>query len=961
MLLSASRFLTNLYLILYSKLGQVLATKRFLLGYLRKQERVLSRLEDKAAKLDSVQNAAENGINELVEEIKQCADQMEHLRHQVQDDAHQQQSLASQTAQIRGSVSRLELDRDSLAKNLITAKKQRDEISIDKDMGILKELENKKAVVQSSMTMTELKQTSDSLDKTQKSMELALARHEEIRVEYNLPVGHPRVFPTLEMGHFQDLLEKEMQATGTEEKSKLALISEMAKHRSEMICLRIQVSTLEQEKQQNISQLEEDQKICLDLSEKESFQKQASAEVVARLEELRAAHKVRMTEDRNKNAQAEERNFAIRQQVDKLEKHLEIARRRYAEKQDGIATCKQTRGKIVSEANESIEEGQKAILALKKEMKDLAKLDSTEDPPPSDKDYNQLAENIVAGEQVSPSQLASIRIIAHICAFSFSDNPSLEMIEVVHDPKLTVKEQLKRDFSSILRECDKRVESAKKMRKDLDEASRREGQERHELKRRMEKERQRKEETRRRRENRLEAQKAVESSKTGLSVKDKSRKEEGRRKEKIERSGRDESKERTDDGPGKLEHANRKDEGRRKDKAERRERDKSKDRKVELSERNEQGDRHKAKSDKSKDKMNARKEKDKQSTRDKSKEPKERDRRTEKADRSGRSKSRERNESERRKENTEQEQPKEKADSRRSEEDKRERQGRETGHSGDDKKRAHGSDQAKSSSSSSKAKKQDGGYHTEVKPCRDPDAIPEAEQELDIVALSAAKPRNLLTTFSQSSETPEEWKAVPSSQKKVTWQADQDDAATQKTQEGGDKKIKKTFRGGSISITSSRLSAKATTAKSSKPDRQVKSKEKRTFGEKKARRHYDAKKPSHASSGRIAASTATDSLLSLDGAEKKKSSRSSSSGNAAKDSKRRAPANDDRKSRSKRSGSSKTDKTSMKRSHQSSGISSGEQRAQKRRRNGATAGNTKPASSKSTGAQSFGTDVAFSF
>ena len=61
------------------------------------------------------------------------------------------------------------------------------------------------------------------------------------------------------------------------------------------------------------------------------------------------------------------------------------------------------------------------------------------------------------------------------------------------------------------------------------------------------------------------------------------------------------------------------------------------------------------------------------------------------------------------------------------------------------------------------------------------DTTEQTEPELAVVALSAAKPRNLLTTFSQSSETPEAWKATPSSQKKVTWQADHRNSTTQKT------------------------------------------------------------------------------------------------------------------------------------------------------------------------------------
>lgn len=539
------------------------------------------------------------------------------------------------------------------------------------------------------------------------------------------------------------------------------------------------------------------------------------------------------------------------------------------------------------------------------------------------------------------------------------DNPSLEIVEVVHDPELTAKEQLKRDFSTVLKECDKRVESAKKMRRELDEAARRDSQERQEMQRRMEKERQRKEETRRRRESRLEAQKAVDSSKAGLSAKCKSRKEEDYLK-----SDRDKSEQRKDGRKDNPELVSRMDESRVDGHGERRDRDKSKQRKVERSERsegilrNEKGGR----SDRSKSKDNLDDHNEKHKVRDVSKKPKGRDRRTDKADHSRRSKSKERNESDRHRKKAEQEQVQGKMETHPSDQ----RSGRHVREKGvSDKNEAKGGVGLQSNGSSTNMKKRDGEYHTEGKACRDDsEVILEAGQEFDMAALSAAKPRNLLTTFSESSDTPEAWKSVPSSQKKVTWQEDREDIATKESEDDrANKSSKKTFRGGSIfhpKYTSSRLSAKAAAKISSQTDREAKSKkEKRTFGENKIRRHFDTKKSTHSSSGRNTTSSATTSLVSL-GDGKKKSSRSKTD-SGGKEFKRHVHADDGGKSRSKPSASSKTGKTSMKRSRQSPGISSGEQRAHKRRRNGATAVNAKSFSSKSAAAQSFGEDVAFSF
>jgi len=493
------------------------------------------------------------------------------------------------------------------------------------------------------------------------------------------------------------------------------------------------------------------------------------------------------------------------------------------------------------------------------------------------------------------------------------------------------------------------------MRRDLDEAARQESQERNELQLLKEKERRRKDETRRRRESRMEAQKTVDSSKTSLHSTDKSRTKESRRSNNIERSGRSRSKDYIEIRRDKR--SDRKGETHHKDIANGLERARSEKRKGEF---NDNGDCRKEKSADPKNKRDDRIGKHSSSSRRKTEE-------TTEHDRAGRSKSKEWKENGLRTESSRQEKPKIKTNKDTTVE-KAERFGQEFGPSNDKKERSDRNSRVKSSILSVKTTKQDEEFHTEQKLGRDLATITETEKELDCVAVSAAKPRNLLSTFSQSSDTPGDCKAVPSSQKKVTWEEDRNGPTSRKRSgEGRDKKTKKTFRGGSISHPKSTISTAllsesidAPTKKRIKPKHEARSKEKRTFGENKSRRHFVAKKPSHASSGRTESSSTTDSRLSRDCTEKK-SFRSSSSANPEKQSKTQAPVSDGERSRSKQSVGSKTDKTALKRSQQSSGISSGEQRAHKRRRNGATSGNAKAVSSKSVGAQSFGTDVAFSF
>lgn len=387
-------------LIRNSKLQRVVATKKFLVSYLQKQGSILSRLEGKASELQLLQNNADSYIYELKKDINRTKDQVQLLYRKVQDDTHRRVSLSSQATHLRSCISRLELDHHSRAKDLVAIKKRRDEVIIDENqmLGVLYELESKIATAKDSKASVELKQTLDLLDETHKSMEQALARHEDVRTKYSLNVMNVRALLSFDMSHFQDLLDKELEATGAEEESKLALISEMAKHRSEIISLLKQASTTEHEKQRFVYQVQEDQKIQLSLSRKESLQEQALAKVAARLHELRAAHKVRMTETKTKNAWMTERNLVIQEEVFRMEQRLEFAGRRRAEKQDNIDASKRAQREVLSEANGTIEKSQKAMLALEKEMKSLARLDCAEASVLSDQDYAQLAEDIIAGE-----------------------------------------------------------------------------------------------------------------------------------------------------------------------------------------------------------------------------------------------------------------------------------------------------------------------------------------------------------------------------------------------------------------------------------------------------------------------------------------------------------------------------------------------------------------------------------
>lgn len=447
---------------------------------------------------------------------------------------------------------------------------------------------------------------------------------------------------------------------------------------------------------------------------------------------------------------------------------------------------------------------------------------------------------------------------------------------------MTYKEHGKQVLAPLIKELQAKLHSAKKMRKELDEASRQQKKERHDMRRKAAEEQWKREETRRLREQRLEAENEKKSDKS-------------RRRDKSDGVVRDAPKEASEVG-------------RRQEKSGSSKRDTSKERKPDQ-----------------------RKESSTHTDPGMSKESKDPDRSKRKANR---------------------------------DEDTAQKHS----HLGKDKTTVSSRDTVEEPSlSKSQTPETKPGHNSTNKSVGeesimgkdDPvDLGPQLASgyELHIAAFSAPKPRNLLSTFSQSSKMVDDaFLAVPSSQKKVRWQEDEDKQAVENdvtVSKPEERKPKKAFGGSSFArSSSSRSKAQSSKSSSSRSDRNAAAtkskkstrenkdrtrKEPRAFGESRARKRYGT----------------SDSLALVEDGHKKLS-KTGTSRNPGKEPKRRPHDGDKSKSRSKRPANSKTEKVSSKRQHETTSNHAAEQKTHKRRRN--------VGPSKSTGAKSFGEDVGFGF
>ena len=394
-----------------------MATKRVLLGYQRKQERVITLLASKVEKLNFLRQTEDDRIRQEEEHLQSLKEQAEQLRRQVQDESHQHQSLASQVAYLRGTVSKLELDRGNLAKDVATAKKNQDEVvrSIQefesKHAQVLQALEDQnttKTTIVATM-LAELKQASQSRESMEKDLHEALKRHESIRKAHGLSPDASNTTPGYESGFFQELLAKEKQATGVEESAKFDLIVRLLSNRNEMVHVDKQIHALEQDISQKNCRAEEQHSTLRALKNNNSRQEERLGLSQKRVQEWRAKYNAKLAEQKMMSTEAEKRALQARQQISEFERDLQSARIRCKEMRGSLDLLKAERKNFARVGNGNVETLESSIKGLTEKLNaDLNECELSKDVCCKEEEkYKELTEKILAGKF---SALAIIQI-----------------------------------------------------------------------------------------------------------------------------------------------------------------------------------------------------------------------------------------------------------------------------------------------------------------------------------------------------------------------------------------------------------------------------------------------------------------------------------------------------------------------------------------------------------------------
>lgn len=393
-------------LLLDRKLARVLATKRVLLGYQKKQKRVIATLESQIEQLHSCRETEDARIRQQEEHLQSLEKHAKQLRHQVHVEKHEQHNLASRTAQLRGAVSKLELDRDSLRTDVATTEEKREELVVSlqeleyKHSQALEELESEKATKLALVASlsTNVKQAAKTRDNAEKSLLEAWNRHEEICKLHNLATSPPNTRPQLEMAVLEELLEKENQATVVEETSKVELVWRLLKNKNEMVRIEKEASALQEEISKKTLRMAEQQETLAALDENESRQNRQLAQAENRVQELREKYEAMQSEQQGKSMQAKERCVEIRQQQSTIEASLKDARRRCGEKKESLNGRQDSRQSLALEGNAKVKQLQESISSLTKELDAMMKERELHADYASDEKYKAKTDKLLEGK-----------------------------------------------------------------------------------------------------------------------------------------------------------------------------------------------------------------------------------------------------------------------------------------------------------------------------------------------------------------------------------------------------------------------------------------------------------------------------------------------------------------------------------------------------------------------------------
>jgi chromosome segregation ATPase len=339
----------------------------------------MKRFRTKVAALQSLRSNAGARVRQTQDRVQELTDRTETLRWRMQDEAHRQQSFASQIAHFRGMTSKIELDRELLTTDYSQVQSnhvdltQRVNESNQRVLQSTEALQKKKVVESASVSemLIELKQSKALWETHRQELLSAAKRHEDARISHGLGPTAPNCLPSLEMQHFGSLLDRETQATGSENTAKLDLTTQLAIVRHKLASLSKEQCTKKEALLQFTAQVEDTLKTAATRKEDATRKTQGFKDALDHLKELQSIHEAKL---KQQGPSEELKSDSIREKISKLEKYIGRARTELADSASTLAVYRGARETASNEASQCLEEAnctnQKATACLAALLKD---------------------------------------------------------------------------------------------------------------------------------------------------------------------------------------------------------------------------------------------------------------------------------------------------------------------------------------------------------------------------------------------------------------------------------------------------------------------------------------------------------------------------------------------------------------------------------------------------------------
>ena len=392
--------------------------------YQQKQERGLTRLDGKIARLRQLVQQKDSRKQKEQADLEAFWHQIQELKKQVEEKRRGLQSIASQAEELKRSNADLESECERASTDRTVAEQEHNEtLQLVEKTRIQHQVdwknlqESKKSVDDRSAAhaskreefLKNLDQLKKAVFNSRKRQKKLLEKHEVPKnlTDVDSPMTHNDV-----LSHFQGLLDAEKQATGQETSDSFSLIAKIIQKREEVLLLRANVQDAEATQSEAVSCVENYKGTLEDLSTEEADYQRRLMVAEETLENFRKESQDKLVHITRKVSVAKERSLNAAKEGETIKQKLDALRRRMADHKDFISrsdkdleAAKNDLKTKMETAHQQAQEFENELRALKEEDEKRPEIN------PEDEEYIGKAERIIEGKSkkfVVPSCAAAL-------------------------------------------------------------------------------------------------------------------------------------------------------------------------------------------------------------------------------------------------------------------------------------------------------------------------------------------------------------------------------------------------------------------------------------------------------------------------------------------------------------------------------------------------------------------------